>query len=257
MSWIGIILGVLIFATHIGSAIAKESARRKEKERLRQAELQRQQTGISASPTRGEVIVDQPIFGGSETATTPMPVSARARPSSPVDDLAARRREQLEQLRNRREAKRLPTGQSTPQRLDVSQRPGVRDTGEALREDLASRARRQEAQRKSAEQARTAQKREAQAQARSRRQQAARTASLAAAQKARQQSAPQHVISQREVTGQREVQQTQQTQATRSVARQTGGVGNLRRQLKNRASLRELFVLKEIIDLPVSLRERG
>jgi hypothetical protein len=167
------------------------------------------------------------------TATIPQPPR---RTGKPVDDLVARRREQLDQLRQRREGKRAPsTTPSTPMSAPttIAQMPGPRTAGSA-REDMRARQaelerrRRAEVESKRVKQMRAAQQlREAEA-ARERREQALGGAS------------------QGPLPRTQAVLMTDIGNALRS---------NLTAQLHNRAALRQFLVMRELLDRPLSLRE--
>ena len=232
---------------HVLSYLGKEAAKRKEKERQREAVQRRQGESGRITPPAPAPAGPSNIEAGFGAAG---PVGARASPQpprrtgKPVDDLAARRREQLDQLRQRREGKRaVSTNPGTPVSTPtVSRIPGLKNI-EPTRDEMRARQMELERRRRAElegsrlkQQRAVQQQREAEA-AKERREQALGSVLQASLQ------------ADRPLT---RVQTATDPFAAASLLR-----SNVATQLHNRATLRQFFVMRELLDRPLSLREAG
>src|SRR5262245_35564641 len=97
-----IIVGIIVVIAHLISAIAKESAKRRERERVRQeAERRKIATGTATPPTPMIATAGPP----ASVTSVPGPIIPEPiRSGRPVDPLIAQRQSQLEQIRARRTA---------------------------------------------------------------------------------------------------------------------------------------------------------
>ncbi|MCI0362467.1 MAG: hypothetical protein L0Y44_01075 [Phycisphaerales bacterium] len=239
MTW-GIIAAVLFFVVHILGAIAKEAARRKELEKRREAEQRRQlELGRASGPVMTGPMAPEAASSTLRIESVPARPD-RMQPIGTVDDLAARRKEQLEQLRQRRENRQV-------QRATVARPPA--DRGAVPADLSSSRVSRVDAVKAPKDQ-REQRERE---QAKARRLQEARAAQQR--REAVKKAARERLDAERDSEPEQEaVRSEDQPAATRiSHSKQVAGA-KFRSKLKDRASLREIFILKEVIEAPLALR---
>jgi len=250
-----IIIIVIYAIIHIASYIAKESAKRKLNQRAREAAQQKQRAAGAQVQVPSSVppATDGTVFGqgGSYNPTpTPLPTQTVPRTGKPLDDLAARRKEQLEQLRNRREGRRIP--QPAPLRVGTPRAvlPNVLapTTVRDLPASDQSRSRQQDREQREREQAKAkriqlakaAQQRDAEA--KKRRDMARRAAQMEEQRQQQLAEAPE---------GRPQAAAAITPRIPVKVADSKVG---LRAKLMNQASLRELFVIKELLEPPIALR---
>ena len=243
-----LIIMLLYVAVHVFGALTKEAAKRKEQQRKKEElEQRRVAAGRLEAPAADDKTHADWRLSPSEAVRpadrTPTPAPARpasVRLGKSLDELAARRKEQLDQLRARRDVAvraepvqtgkppeaRLPSGTfSPPAQQAPAQPPPTRITAKP-QPSIDQARRRQDAKARLEQQARARAQQE---------QRAASAAEFTAATEAVSSAAygsPGHVA-------------------------QSGDryKVNLRfKQLKRPAALRELMILKEIIDPPISLR---
>lgn len=221
---LGLIIFLLFIVWQVVSAIINQINANKQQQRSEELARQRRQT-----------------TGGASTAE-------ESKPSRRVDDLAARRKAQLEELRQRREAESgqnrstvqtrvggtsggmSPTIKSAPTspQTESPKRRREQDPWQA-RQDAIKRQRNEELTRK-AEQARASQ--------------------IGAAQQRayREQAAA-------EADARRRARQAEQKSIEAGETPPAVEGDSIRRMMHRRATLREMFVMKELLDQPVSLRE--
>ncbi len=233
---------LIVFAVylviHVLSYLGKEAAKRKEKERQREAAQRRQlEAGRMAPPSQTEsrnpATVDAPF--GTPSGQPPaldVPPSSR-RTGKPVDDVAARRREQLEQLRQRREGKRPGTATAGHQSTAASSAGSLPSDVMRKRQPDSDQRRRAEAEVQRARQARLAeQKRQVQAAK-------ARSAQAAAELRTHDESVPTRAAAVQVIAA----------QGTFNPIRD-----QLLAQLQDRKAIRQLLVVRELLDQPAALR---
>jgi len=113
---IGIIIAILYGLFHVLQLVLQAAAKRKEQERIRlEAERRRLASGQMSSPKTLAGTDDGTGTGDIQPRVGPAPAPQPIRAGRPGDDLAARRRAQLEELRTKREGRRIATP-STPAR---------------------------------------------------------------------------------------------------------------------------------------------
>lgn len=232
--WYPLIFGLLYLVVHVASILAKEANKRKERERMmEQAERRRMAEARLEIPAPG-VEADQasPVaWGGPGPVLSPAPSTGQR--ASRVDDLATRRKQQLEQMRARQiggpsqQTRTTPVpGRGMQQSPPPSQLPTDRDR---MRREASTHAEQQ---------------------ARAIRQRAA----LAKAQKLQQ---AQREADQRRRAELAEIETTVsepiKPHAVAAISQVHAPLA-IMRHLKDRNTLRELIVLKEIIDPPLALR---
>lgn len=230
--WLPILLALLYGAYYVITAVLQAQARRKQQERAREAA----QTRTDAASRSGSEVIAQPE-------------SQSIRQGQPVDDLAARRKAQLEQLRARRDIRAAPQPAQVrigtpapggpagaPFPIQVERVPVDRKRQE---EQAVRRRRELEFQRQ--RQAKAARQREAQARARK---QAART------------SPPIETGARPVPVGQPTARAVAESavRAVLSVGASSARADSFRRRLNDRAFLRDAIILNEIISPPKSLR---
>ena len=242
MSWLGLLVALLYLAIHIASIVAKEAQKRKERVRLmEQAERRRMTEARLELPGPEEATTQlQPSAWqrpGVARPPAPPPPSSRSR-NGPLDDLAARRKQQLEQLRNR-PAPAPVQRPHTPQPSRTDLPPSARmPTAQGRIETESERLRRESATRTS-EQQRAARQRSA----------------LAKAQKLQQ--------AQREAEQQRKAELHAMATSFDAPHLHAAPITHhkpstaIMAKLKDRNTLREVFVLREVIDPPLALREQA
>ena len=257
-----------IVAVNVIGAIVKGLSKSQQKERQgelaaerRRAAMQQGQQGQqSAGPTRRP---GSQGAGGQQGGRYPT--------GRPLDALAQRRKEQLEQLRQRRQQR--GTTPPTQARASTQPSPSASQPAGLSGPRLTSLADKMEKTRR-AEQ-RLQERREAAARAKVQQAQAQRQAQRTPAQPARQAgrarvTVPQ-LIEPDDRTGHRKHDKDlQRLHSSLSAEPQSmdeayaideGGASefskSVQRQMRNPASLRQLFVLKELLDSPISLRPGG
>jgi hypothetical protein len=239
---ITIIIILIYVISHVVSALAKQAAKRKEQERQRQmAERRRIEAGGALTPPTlpGAKRVD-PMFGGSTGTLSPTPVPGSRRIGTPADDLAARRREQIDQLRQRREGRRA--GQAAQPRSTAPARPG------GLSSDPFA-ATREEQQRRASELARA------------RREQDLRSSKKQEAEIQRRREQTRKAAQKAERARRQAVAEQASAPKSPTLGPMSGHLspprGQHRAALHDRQALRQLLVLKELIDPPLALRGPG
>lgn len=272
----GGIIALIVIALHIIASVAKYAEKKKKEDAVRRALESRrtQDTGVR---------VGVPGSGGATGATSgssPFPSAAMAGTSigSPVsgqarvDDVAARRQAQLEQLRQRRESRRAssigrppePAARSSghgpltaPSQTVPEMRQGMRiEDGshpQTVLRDAQSARQRELRARQQAQDTQIAQDREQRSDARKR----IERAKQAAIRKSTE-NQPAEVVNRSEKGTSDGSEMTSRAKATSADPyRLTAGrdlVSTLNTQLRHPASLRQFLVLKEILDRPLSLR---
>lgn len=250
------ILVMVMIVWQVINGIIESAAKRKEQERLRQLS-KRRATGAEGGPPR-QTGGPQQARMRSESAA---PASQRTR--SRAEELAARRQAQLEELRKRRAGQGRAPKSATAGRTQVrigqpggpaSGRPGSIGSPQQRPGELIGQGADFEAQRR----AREAERRRRE-QLEARRREEARAAEQAEAR--RKALAEARAKASREAFHRRAEAGVVQLRGKPSVARPERGAGApvqpsaVKRRLKDRAMLRELFVMKELIDPPVALRD--
>lgn len=238
MSTWGLIIAALYVVVHVLSALMKEIAKKKEREkqmeeaeRRRIAQARLEPPALPDHARAPELFqVPQPVRPGPASPSTIAPTPVPIRTGRPIDDLAARRKAQLEKLRMGKPTPSRPT--SPPP--DLFRRPASQPTPPPVR-TLEEQARiNREHQR---------------AIAKTKGQQRQREVAAAAQRR-------------RLATVEPEVAAPVSTLATARAApskpaepvRAHVHSDSIRERLRNRQSLRELIVLKEVIDPPLALR---
>jgi hypothetical protein len=245
-----IIIFCLYLAAHIISAIAKESAKRKAEQRKRE-ELARQrgETGVLASsPGASSQIPVDPMRSGRGNPAVMTPPMTSERTGTRRDDLAARRREQIEQLRNRRQVRQgIPQGGGSRGSVVQGRQPEVQFPHPESQDREAQRRRELEEGQKKRERQEKVQKGELEAKVRkeqTRREQVIRESRQAAAEL---RATPEQIVAE-----ERPNDSIAAGRAHQIVVRD-----HFRARLMEPKSIRELLVLKEILDRPLSLRNAG
>ena len=251
--WSGLIV-VAILVVQIVASIIQQRRKEQEKQRAREAAARRQMLAEAEAPA------------GQAGQSVPTMTQPGVESPTAAADLEARRRAQLEQLRQRREGRRigLPSASGAGQAPPTGPRaglpvPGVRTQASPPSSKPQSqpwtatsdqaRSRQQEVERRAREQARLV--RDQQARVAEERDAAQRAASererlRRAARESQQQS--------------RQAEQRQADQRQAAAAMAIGGpvpVLQLRNRLSQPGALREVFLLKELLDPPVALRGQG
>lgn len=245
---IGTILFLLYLAWHIISGIIAQSEKKKKQESQIELSSKRKAIGDSYQPTQIETL-----------PTRSQPNPALGPTLSRAEELAARRQAQLEELRLRRAGRSTtPRGQAqvragTPPAAPVTgfQAPTTIRPSKAIKRhqaDLDSihlqqekqRQQKVELERKKLEQNRAAQEAEGRR----------RVAKEAHMQAEREKFHRKAEAGFQKPLGQRK------SIATNAIGKESGGVTRKRisARLRSRATLRELFILKELLDPPVALR---
>lgn len=258
------IILILYAAAHVITAIAKKSAERKEQERIR-AEMERRRGGAGAQapakdqpsatnpvPQDSRVSID-PVWGQPGGPANPLPPTVRT--GKPVDDLAARRKQQLEQLRLRREAGRgaVRTAQtrapSPPtQRAEVATTildPGIQAEEQRRQREKAEVRRNQQAQETQRRETEKRTRRDKARQDQSRREQVKPI------------PPPDELHRPTPVIAQAQTVRTQRAYAQGPRTKSHQMTRALQSRLRDPGALRELFILKELLDPPVSLRSEN
>ena len=242
-----LIVLAMYIVIHVLSYLGKEAAKRKEKERQREAAQRRQvEAGRMPppAPTGPRTLSIEPGFGsaGGPMGTTAIPQPPR-RTGKPVDDVVARRREQLDQLRQRREGKRAgSTPPSPPVPVPTAPRmPGPR-SGEIARDEMRARQELERRRRSEVEGNRLKQQRAAQQQRE------------AEAAKGRREAALGQVL---QASLRPDLPRTRPQTALVTDSLVSGVPLRLAvaERLHNPASLRQFFVMRELLDRPLSLRD--
>jgi hypothetical protein len=234
------IIFLVIVVLNVVSQILKEAAKKREAEEKRQAALRSDATMVQPLPSRAQTSI----------AESPMskPVPNRA------DELAARRKAQLDQLRQRRENRRTGQPVSPPTAVTRATRP---ISNEAARRTAVIRnepATLKEPEYRSAELRRLDDLREREqhkvdVHAHQQRQELV-------GQKIRKQAAAAQAQAQAQVARLRQATARAQAQTLEAatVAAQNATPAAIRRDLGNQASLRRLIVLQEVLGQPISMR---
>ena len=242
---------IIYVAAHIIAAMAKKAAERKERERIRvEMERRRGQSGPAQPTSQQAQVAGDPGWGQPGGPANPLPSPVRT--GRPVDDLVARRQQQLEQLRLRREAGRqgarsAPTRSDTPpvQRTEAPRRQNLEPGLEAEQQ----RRLREQAEARRVREANEARRREDE---KHRREKKAGRAQERPEQSKRAAPSPDpRVVAKSDRTS--PVGQTRPTAPTVRTA-SSQNVGVLRSRLHDPNTIRDLFILKEMIDPPVALR---
>jgi hypothetical protein len=239
---LGVIIAIVYLVARVVAAIAKESAKRKEEQRRRE----------EAARRRGDVVATASAGGSAAAQLDPKPASGQTsappatsayRTGTPKEDLAARRREQIDQLRNRRQIR-----QGLPQ-AGVA-RPPDQIAGTSARQSTTADQQEQVRRRQEQERAKAlhgkqvrAQQRRQDAEARRDRQKRERAFKEAVRDEPVQHPAAPQVAA-------AAAAHASSVLAGRHPGQQLG----LRLRLKNPESLREGLIIRELLDQPLSLR---
>jgi hypothetical protein len=257
-----IIILIIYAAAHIIAAIAKKSAERKEQERIR-AEMERRRGGGQApamnqpgpsnpAPQESRVSIE-PVWGNPGGPANPLPTSVRT--SKPVDELAERRKQQLEQLRLRREAGRgtIRTAQTRVASPPTQRTQAATTTLDPGIQAEVQRRQREKAEVRRAQQAQEAQRREVEK--RTRRDNARKDQSRREQVKPTPQWDELHRPT--PVIAQSQTSPTQRAYAQGPRVKSHQMTRALQSRLRDPGALQELFILKELLDPPVSLRSEN
>jgi hypothetical protein len=250
-----IIILIIYAAAHIIAAMAKKAAERKERERLRiEMERRRGHVGLPApsaeQPAHGST---DPIWGQPGGPANPLPPTVRS--GRPIDDLAARRKQQLEQLRIRREAGRAGAGHAS---VRTGSPPTQRSRVPQADFELSAQAEEQRRQREQAEARRIQHAQETQRrenEKRARRERARQEQSRR--EQARQAQAPAQLHRPTPVATQPQTSRTQGAYAQGPRSANIPATRALQARMRAPGALRELFIIKELLDPPVSLRSEN
>jgi hypothetical protein len=261
-SWLSVTIFAIVVLVQVVAAIAQKGAKEKQKQRMREVAEQRRREVAARQGARPA----PPDSGRAVMEATP----ESARPGG-RQDLAARRKAQLEELRRRR-AGRGPSptrasvgkapGQAAPQRparmtpkpTPTPPKPEIRTVRADLRgvREAEERARR-ERHPEQARQPRPARKARQGRQVRRQRQAAPTPPPIPEPQPTRRRGAVPSSGAHGTVRPTSEGEIGRGREATQ---RRAHHVAALRSQLQDRAVLRDLFLLKEMLDPPVSMREQ-
>lgn len=251
-SWIGTLVVLLVVAAQVIPAILQAIAKKRAEERARQLTTARQAQQLP------EEFTSPPSAQSPGRTADPF---ARRTGTSTADDIATRRKAQLEQLRNRRDARRSDAtvqvrtgsiGAPTPAPGIPKGRGGPQGEQSRMNKSAATALRTTEMQRRPAPVAPAQRQDPAQESAISRQRQAqAATTRQAAVEGERQRKKSDDSKQALRDAGPLRLDDADVLAATQRRARSVG----LARRLRQPAAMRQAFVLKELLDLPVSMRE--
>jgi len=237
MSWIGLVIALLYLVIHVASIVAKEAAKRKERER-RMEQAERRRMGEARLEIPGPDAEPAQLQAAPMQQSRPVPTTAPLIPrgGGRLDDLAAQRKRQLEQLRGAQSSRPPRPPQSVPGRPGPSPPPRQAPFQPQGRMDVDRDRLKREAATRAEHQGRVNRQR----------------AALAKAQKFQQ--AQHEAATQRRAEFESAVQSSEAPRAHASPISRARATPAILRRLKDRSALRELFILKEVIDPPLSLR---
>ncbi len=268
ISW-GVILAVVwVLAQVVIPWIIQQQAKRREQEQARAAAERNQQ---AQNPFHTATVADagseSTRFGQQPVAVETRRIGRPIQTGKPLDDLAARRKAQLEQLRNRRMGQPQPQSQpqiQIPTQTRIGQTPptspGMRGRGVGVAAGPMTdeaRSRQLEAERRARNESRLMREREAQlakqreAEAKARRDRARKATEQAARQQQAERPSDEGVA-RGDLTRRRMplVPLGESIEPSQKVR-----LSDLRKQLRDRSALRRMVIYKEILDPPVALRD--
>jgi len=250
----GVIIMILYGIFHVVQLVLQASAKRKEQERIRlEAERRRIAEGQMTAPRTIAGVDDGTGTGDVVPRMGPAPVQQPPRAGRPADDLAARRRAQLEELRTKREGRRTSTAStpirpgSPPSPIPTSPRTATLPP-QVAREDR-TRIRELEQQRLKREDELRRQQMEMQASIRRKDAEEARHAAEQVRRQLQEQRAASLEAAPASTT---RASSTPTASIARSVKSPTKAA--ITEMLRSPNSMRQALILKELLDKPLALR---